>query len=142
MTQPIETPEPVETPPEGTEPPEDGRTDDETFTAEYVKGLRDEAAQNRVKAKRADDLETALREAVVSKVAGPILQDPSTLPWADELADEHGMPNPDAIREAAEALAANKPHLARVGGDVLQGHRGEESDAGAVDLAGMLRAGA
>ena len=55
------------------------------------------------------------------------------------ISDENGMPNPDVIREA---LAADKPHLSRVGGDILQGHRGEESDAGDVDLAGMLRAGA
>ena len=128
--------------PEQPESPEDDRTEPETFSAEYVADLRAEAAESRVKAKRATDLEQALREAVISKVAGRILQDPSTLEWSDDLADEDGMPDPEKIREAAEALAADKPHLSRVGGETLQGHRGEESDAGAVDLAGLLRAGA
>ena len=128
-----------EQPPEGTEEQQEPKTYDEA----YVKGLRDEAAQNRVKAGRATDLETALREAVISKVAASILQDPSTLEWTDEFNDpESGMPNPEAIRDAAEALAADKPHLSRVGGETLQGHRGEDSDAGEVNLAGLLRAGA
>ena len=51
-------------------------------------------------------------------------------------------PDADKIRAAAEALAAEKPTLARVGGEVLQGHRGDESDAGSVSLADMLKAGA
>lgn len=132
-TEPQEPAEPAQEPAEGAE---------ETFTREYVEQLRTEAAESRVKAKRATDLETALRTAVVEKVAGPILQDATSLEWSDEYADEHGMPDPEKIREAAEALATEKPHLSRVRGDVLQGHRGEESDAGTVDLAGLLRAGA
>jgi hypothetical protein len=42
------------------------------------------------------------------------------------------------VAAAAEALAAGKPTLARVGGDAGQGFRGEASDAGAFDLAGCL----
>jgi hypothetical protein len=49
------------------------------------------------------------------------------------------MPEPAKIREAAEALAAAGPTLSRVGGEVLQGHRGEESDAGEVDLSGWIK---
>ncbi|MEJ7634313.1 hypothetical protein [Aeromicrobium sp.] len=137
-----EQPEADEEHEEQPETAEDGRTEPETFTREYVEQLRAEAAEGRIKSKRATDLETALREAVISKVAGSILQDPSSLEWSDNLADEDGMPSPDLIREAAEALAAAKPHLSRVSGPVLQGHRGEDSDAGTVDLAGLLRAGA
>jgi hypothetical protein len=137
MTQPVETqqqPEQQETP-----PGEQQEDEPKTYDEDYVKALRDEAATNRVKAGRATELETALREAVVSKVAAGILQDPASLEWSDEFNDEHGMPNPDAIREAAEALAAAKPTLARVGGDVLQGHRGDDSDSGEVDLAGWIK---
>jgi hypothetical protein len=139
MTQPVETQQQLE---QQETPPEEQQQEPKTYDEEYVKGLRDEAAQARLKAKQATTLETALREAVVSKVAGPILQDTTTLEWSDEFNDENGMPNPDAIRKAAEALAAAKPTLSRVGGPVMQGHRGEQSDAGAVDLAGLLRAGA
>lgn len=129
-TEPAET---VEEPTEGTE---------EMFSRDYVESLRTEAAEARVKAKRATDLELALRDAVKASAARDILQDPAALEWSDDFADDSGLPDAEKIREAAEALAAEKPHLSRVRGDVLQGHRGEESDAGAVDLAGMLRAGA
>ena len=53
---------------------------------------------------------------MIEHVAGPILQDPSALAWSDERGVEHGMPDADRIKEAAEALAAEKPTLARVGG--------------------------
>ena len=136
-------PQPEEREPEGTEQEQpDEETKPKVYDEAYVKALREEAAENRIGSKRANEYLGALRMAVKAHVTASILQDPETLAWHPTFDDEEGMPNPDAIREAAEALAAGKPHLARVGGEVLQGHRGDESDAGVVDLAGLLRSGA
>ncbi|KAA1376122.1 hypothetical protein [Aeromicrobium fastidiosum] len=141
MTQPLETPpESVETPPESTEPPEDARTEPETFSREYVETLRAESAENRLKAKKADDYLAALQSAAIEHTAGRVLQDASNLPWSDEFNDpESGMPSPELIRAAADSLAKEKPHLSKVGGPTQQGFRGNESDAEEVSLVGLLQ---
>jgi len=54
----------------------------------------------------------------------------------------HGMLDAEKIRATAESLADEKPKLARVRGDAGQGQGGDESEAGSVDLAGLLRTGA
>lgn len=96
----------------------------ETFSREYVQQLREEAASHRVKAKRAEALEMALREASLREAAGPILEDVTDLAWSDTFEDEEtGLPSSELIRQAAEELAERKPHLARVRGDIGQGRR-------------------
>lgn len=145
MTQPIETPqqpEATEPPaPDGAEPPEDGRTEPATFSREYVETLRAESAENRLRAKKADDYLAALQSAAIEHTAGRVLQDASVLEWSDEFNDpESGMPSPELIRAAADALASERPHLSKVGGPTQQGFRGEESDAGEVSLVGLLNA--
>ena len=62
------------------------------------------------------------------------------LVWSDEYDGEDGMPDAEKITQAAEALALEKPHLARVNGQIPLGPQGDESDT--VSLAGMLRQGA
>ena len=42
------------------------------------------------------------------------LVDASDLPFSDGLLDDDGMPNAEKVREAVEALAANKPQLAAI----------------------------
>lgn len=126
----------------GSEEQPEGSTDDsgdeaEVFSADYVKTLRDEAAASRVKAKRSDELEAALRVAVIASATSKILVDPQDLPWTDDLNDENGFPNPEEIRKAASALVEKRPHLGRIQGSAGQGFRGGDSDA--VDLAGLLR---
>lgn len=111
-----------------------------TYDEAYVKTLRDEAAANRVKAKRAEDAETRLRELAITQAVQGILTDPTDLGWSDEYADENGWPDADKIRTAAEGLVERKPHLARPSGDVGQGRHSEPDDA--VSLVGMLKAGA
>lgn len=126
----------------GSEEQPEGSTDDsgddaETFPREYVEKLRQENADQRLKAKRSDELEQALRTAVIASATSKILVDPQDLPWTDELADENGFPNPEEIRKAASALVVERPHLGRIQGSAGQGFRGESSDS--VDLAGLLR---
>ena len=144
--EPQETPEDV---PEATtteEPDNAPENEPETFDRDYVTGLRDEAAQHRV---RARDLETEvgqLRDRLlidnVRHLAADVLADPGdllTFQERDDLLDEDGFPDADAIVNAARALAQEKPHLAsrRPAGPIEQGAR-DEGDR-TVDLAGILR---
>ena len=105
----------------------------ETFPREYVEKLRKEAAEARLKAKKADDYARALFAARVAATGR--LADPSDLPFDDALLAD--MP---ALEAAIDELVAQHPHYAarRPRGDIGQGATG--SDAGAVNLAGLLRA--
>lgn len=111
-----------------------------TYDEAYVKNLRDEAAANRVKAKRTDDAESRLRTLATAEATRGILTDPTDLAWSDDYADEDGWPDHDKIRAAAEELVGKKPHLARPSGDIGQGRHGEPDES--VSLSGLLRAGA
>lgn len=116
---------------EGTNVPSDD-DEPEVFTREYVEKLRKEAADARVRAKRSDDLTSALWTARVAATGR--LADPSDLAMpegADPLDD-------DALTAAVDDLLLRKPHMAtrRPAGDVGQGATGV---ADTVDLAGLLR---
>lgn len=105
--------------------------DAETFPREYVEKLRKEAADARVKAKRADDLAARLHTALVAATGR--LADPSDLPF-----DDAHLEDADALNAAVDALLARKPHLAsrRPVGSIGQG---ATAPADSVSLAGILR---
>ena len=107
------------------------QTEPETFPREYVEKLRAEAAANRVKAKRADDLTRELFHHRVTALGK--LADPSDLEYDEALLEDGA-----ALEAAVDELVARKPHLAdrRPRGDVDQGAR---QTGETVDLAGMLR---
>lgn len=131
-----EATETVEEPQEGA-----GGTENEeqTFPASYVRELRAEAAEHRVRAQDADKYRDALRAAVLKAHSAGVLREP--LPWSDDLSDpETGLPDEGKVAEAVQALAAEKPWLSRPAGDIGTGFRGDESDA--VSLGDMLRVGA
>ena len=112
---------------------QDAQDDAQTFPRAYVEKLRQEAADARVRAKRADEL---ARELFTARVAATgRLADPNDLPFDDALLAD--MP---ALEAAIDELVADHPHYAarRPRGDVGQGTTG--SDGGTVDLAGLLRA--
>lgn len=104
----------------------------DTFPREYVEKLRAENAENRVKAKRADDLAHRLHSALVEATGR--LQDPSDLQF-----DESHIDDAKALTTAIDKLLEVKPHLAsrRVMGDIGQGATGTNSNS--VNLAGMLK---
>lgn len=106
----------------------------EQFPRAYVEQLRQEAADARVRARRADDLAQQLFSARVA--ATGLLADPTDLPYDEQLLDDQA-----AMEAAIEALITAKPHLAsRIPrGDIGQGASGA---ADIVDLAAILRAGA
>lgn len=112
------------------EPPE-VEEEPETFPRAYVEELRAEAAANRVKAKRADDL---AREVFLLRVSAlGKLADATDLPYDEALLEDAA-----ALEVAVDELIARKPHLAdrRPVGTIDQGARVE---AEATNLASMLR---
>lgn len=122
------------------QPGEHSGEEQDTFPREYVERLRQEAAEHRTKAKRAEDAEDRLRALAIAEAARGVLTDPSDLPWSDDLADSDGWPDSEKIRAAADELVTRKPYLARPAGDVGQGRHSSADDA--VSLAALLKAGA
>lgn len=100
-TEPTETPEET---PEAHETPE--APEAESFPAEYVKQLRKEAADNRAKAKRADDYARELFTARVAALGK--LHDPADLAFDAELLDD-----PAKLAAAVDELTTRKPYMAR-----------------------------
>lgn len=109
-------------------------TEPETFPADVVHKLRDEAARYRTRAKDRDDLALELFTAKVAATGR--LADPTDLPYDDGL-----LADPHAMEQAIDELIAAKPHMASrtPRGSVGQGAR---EGGGDVDLAGILRANA
>lgn len=93
--------------------------DAQTFSAEYVSKLRDEAAGYRVKAQRTDELAHRLHTELVRATGR--LADPADLAFdAEHLADT------EKLTAAIDELLTAKPHLASrtLKGDAGQGNRG------------------
>lgn len=101
------------------------------FSKEYVQELRDEAAKYRTRAKRTENLEQRLHDALV-KLDGR-LQDASDLQFDPERLSED-----DGIAKAITALIEDKPHLAKrtPRGDV---GAGKGTPEGAPDLISIMR---
>jgi hypothetical protein len=83
----------------------------QTFDADYVKGLRAEAAEYRVKAKRVDALARQALTALVT--ADGRLIDPTDLAYSDDMIGKDGTLDTDVVRSAIDALIETKSHLAR-----------------------------
>jgi hypothetical protein len=121
-------PEPTEeiTPPDPPqEPGADGR-----FDAEYVKGLRDEAAKHRTEARAASEraetaeadattirtefrtykVDAALKAAAAGRLADP--EDVERLGDPERFVNDDGVIDEAAIETALGELLKNKPHLA------------------------------
>ena len=128
----LQTPETAPDASEAQEAPQDAQ---ETFPRAYVEKLRQEAAEARTRAKKADEY---ARELFAARVAATgRLADPTDLPF-----DAGHLDSPDALNAAIDALLDAKPHLAsRVPrGNVGQGAGTASHDE--VDLAALLRRGA
>lgn len=126
--------DPAQTDPPATDPPADPEPD--SFPRAYVENLRRESAGYRDRARDRDVLAERLHAALVAATGR--LADPTDLPFDDaHLADDG-----EALAAALDELLARKPHLAsrRPSGDIGQGAGGGQDSA--VDLAGILRAGA
>lgn len=133
-TQTPEAVEPAEVTQDAPEGPQDAPDDPDAFPRAYVEQLRQEAADARVKAKKADTYAEQLFYARVAATGR--LADPSDLPFDADALDD--LP---AMEAAIDALIATKPHLASrtPRGDIGQGITTTDTD---VDLAAILRRGA
>lgn len=139
-TTPTEQPTSEEAPEEPQDDAQDAQdateSDDGTFPASYVKELRQEAADARVKARDAeterDAIAQRLHTALVTSTGR--LADPTDLPF-----DPAHLEDDAALAAAVDELLERKPHLAnrRPRGDIGQGATPSTAD---VDLAGILRA--
>lgn len=109
MSEPTpEAPEQVtETPPET---PSEATSEPETYSAEYVKELRAEAAERRVKAKRVDSANERLVNAYAAQDGR--LVNPAELTYSEALLDDDGLVDPDKVSAAIGELVAAKPYLA------------------------------
>ena len=131
-----QTDETTTTPPDASDAAQDAQDasqgNAETFPREYVEKLRKEAAEARLKAKKADDYARALFAARVAATGR--LADASDLPFDPELVDD--LP---AMEAAIDELLQAHPHYASrtPQGDIGQG---ATTTSDTVDLAGILRA--
>lgn len=133
VTEPQEPAESLEEPENGAGDPTEGTEEEpDTFPREYVEKLRKEAADNRVKAKRVDELEARLFNTIVAGTGR--LADPTDLPFNPELLDTE-----DGIDNAISELLQKKPHLAsrKPRGDIGQGAKKSEED---FSLFGLMQA--
>ena len=116
--------------------------DTEETERDEVSKLKGESAKHRIAAREANEkLQTALerlQSATVASVASGILASPTEdLTWSDEWNDDEGFPDASKVAAAAEALATRRPALARVRGNVGQGHH--SASHGTPSLSELLR---
>lgn len=126
---------PAETVEEAQELQADQEQDEQqqTFDRAYVEKLRRESANYRDKAKRAQELERRLHDALVAKDGR--LADPTDLEFNPEHLD-----NPEALSNAISNLVAKKPGLRaqRLSGDVGAGVR-EKPKPPTTDLLTIMK---
>lgn len=120
--------------------PDTAQDDPDTFDRAYVQRLRDDAAKDRIKAKRADQLAVRLVTAMAGQTNR--LADPTDLPYDPGLLDDDGMPDPDKVAEAIEQLLARKPHLASRRPQDSNVGQGAQAQPDTFSLADLLRRGA
>ena len=114
---------------------QDGENEEQqqTFDRAYVEKLRKESANYRDKAKRAQELEQRLHNALVAKDGR--LADPADLEFNPDHLD-----NPEALSNAIANLVAKKPGLRaqRLSGDVGAGVR-EKPKPPTTDLLSIMK---
>lgn len=87
----------------------DAEIEPETFSADYVKTLREEAASHRVKAKRTDEANARLLQALAQ--ADGRLIEAGELAFTGDLIDDDGIVDGVKVTAAIDALIAAKPYL-------------------------------
>ena len=108
VTEDSTTAQSVEQIPTDTEPAPE--TEPASFSAEYVKTLREEAASQRVKAKRTDEANARLLQALAQ--ADGRLIEANELAFTDDLIDEVGIVDSVKVTAAIDRLIQAKPYLA------------------------------
>lgn len=112
----------------------------ETFDRAYVERLRAEAAEGRVKGKRADALAARLTTAYAAATCR--LADPTDLAYSDDLRDADGLVDVAKVTAAVDDLLGRKPHLASRKPSHADVGQGAQPEVEGVSLAELLRWGA
>jgi hypothetical protein len=136
MTEPMPEPDSSEQAPEALRNSESPQDSDSTFDPAYIAELRQEAAEGRVKAKRADAL---ARQAVNAIVQGDgRLIDADDLAFDAQFLNDDGLVDAERITAAIDSLVERKPHLAarRPSSPITQG---AQPMAGQVSLLDLLQ---
>jgi len=108
------------------------------FDATYVAKLRAEAADNRIKAKRSDDLARQVVRAM-ARADGRLI-DAEDLAFDQAFLDDDGLVDSDRVVGAIDQLIERKPHLAarRPEGTIGQGARPEPEQATLLGILNSL----
>lgn len=101
------TDEPVEATPDAS--PE-ATSEPDTYSADYVRELRAENAERRLKAKRVDEANARLARAYAQQ-DGRLIES-NELAYGDHLLDDDGLVDPAKVTAAIDALLQSKPYLA------------------------------
>lgn len=104
---PETTEQPAETTPEA---PSEATSEPDTYSADYVRELRAENAERRLKAKRVDDPNTRLARAYAQQ-DGRLIES-SELAYGEHLLDDDGLVDPAKVTAAIDELLQAKPYLA------------------------------
>jgi hypothetical protein len=91
------------------EAPTDATAEPETYSADYVRELRAEAAERRMKAKKIDVANERLVHAYAAQDGR--LVDVGELAFDPGLLDDDGLVDPDKVKDAISALLTLKPYL-------------------------------
>lgn len=115
-------------------------TEPDSYSADYVRELRAESAERRVKAKRVDDANERLARAYAQQDGR--LVEPSELGFGEHLLDDDGLVDQTKVTAAIDELLTAKPYLAsnRPLQPIAQGVREEVPDL--PGLFSLLRDGA
>ncbi len=136
-----EPPAPAEDEDPAPAPAEDDEDEDEdgdSFPRSYVKRLRERSAGYRARAKTAEGRAAELERALFTERvrALDVLADPTDLPFNAEILDD-----PDALRDAVDALVRDRPHYRRRGtaDPAGTGSRQRSRPADTVSLSAIMR---
>lgn len=115
---------------------EESSSNEGAFSADYVGKLRQEAAEGRVKAKRADALAAQVVSAIVQ--GDGRLIDAADLAFSNDFLNDDGVIDESKVKAAIDALLERKPYLAarRPSSPLPQGVMAESER---VSLAALLR---
>lgn len=104
-----------------------------TYDAAYVAQLRQEAAEGRVKSKRADALARQATKAIAAHDGRLI--DAEDLAFDEQFLDDEGLVDRDRVIAAIESLIERKPHLAarRPSTTIAQGAQPEPDRVSLLD---------
>ena len=102
----------------------DQQPKEESFSRSYVEDFRAENKEARLKAQQADWWATEARRLAIREACQGIVSDPEAVTWDDAWVSDDKIDH-SAIRVAAEAVAKQRPWLAKVRGSIAQGEHGD-----------------